>query len=372
MRAKALVGLAWGALCLLQQISYGQEAIYDNAVGYAGVFSGRTDPVLVLGQDPLPAAAAGSASAADASCCPDPCDWTVFGEFLYLRPGNDRVPIAVPINGAIVPPVDGIVVQAGETATADVGFQPGFRVGMSRAWDECSRVGVCYTRFEGVNNSAVATTAPLVLRSAVSHPGTYAAPTDFLDAAARYDIQFQLADLDYRRIWLSGDQYVVNYVVGARYAHLGQTLNAISSNSTVIETVDTQVLFDGAGIRVGLEGERHAACSGWMIYGSGMASFLGGTFRGDFLQVTNAAGAIPQVVNGWKDDRVVSILEIEAGVGWVSESGCLRLKGGYLVSGWFNAPTTDRFIRSVHRNRVIGVDDTLTFDGVSLRAEVRF
>ena len=60
------------------------------------------------------------------------------------------------------------------------------------------------------------------------------------------------------------------------------------------------------------------------------------------------------------------------GIGWTSESGCLRLKAGYLFSGWFNTPTTDAFIRSVQLGQAGKLNDTLTFDGLTARLELVF
>jgi len=373
MRTVPFVGTVLAVLGLLVDTSLGQATV-DTRVADSSEFAGVEASATAPGPGSLSVLVDSASPGACQTCC-FPC-WNegraLFGEFLYLRPGSDRVPVAVPINGAIVPPPGAGPVQAGNTALADVGFQPGFRFGGSWGVSDGARLGLSYTRFEGNDQLATDVSAPLVLRSMVSHPGTFAAPTDFLAATVGYELQFQFADADYRRLWLLGDRYLVNYVLGARYAHLNQRFDSALSNSTTIESVNSRLTFDGAGLRLGLEGERYAACSGWMIYGSASASFLGGVSRGGFVQRNSTASVDPLVLNDWKEDRVVSILEIEAGIGWTSQSGCLRVKAGYLVTGWFNIPTTDRFIHAVHQNQVDGLDDTLTFDGLSLRTEIRF
>ncbi len=53
-------------------------------------------------------------------------------------------------------------------------------------------------------------------------------------------------------------------------------------------------------------------------------------------------------------------------------SGCVRVTGGYAFSGWYNVINTDDFIHAVRTNNSVNVRDTLTFDGLVLRAEVRF
>jgi hypothetical protein len=303
---------------------------------------------------------------------PDCPAWQVAGDFLYLRPGGDAVAVAVPINGAIVPPAGVAPVQVGDITLADVEFQPGFRVGLGRWFDSCCALEANYTRFEGISRAAAETTAPIVLRSLVAHPGTLDAPTDFLAADARSYLQFQFADLDYRRVLLLGDPWVVKYLVGARFAHLEQIFDSTFSNTTLTETVDTRLLFDGGGIRLGLDGERGLGSSGFSVYGLGRVSFLGGAFRGSFVESQVPSAENPLVVAGWKDDRVISILDLELGLGWTSEGGGLRLKAGYMFSGWYNTPTTDAFIHSVQAGQAGKLNDTLTFDGLNARLELLF
>jgi hypothetical protein len=298
--------------------------------------------------------------------------WQVAGDFLYLRPGSDAVAVAVPINGAIVPPPGVAPVQVGDTTLADIGFQPGFRVGLGRWFDSCSALEASYSRYEGMSHVAVEATAPVVLRSLVAHPGTLDAPTDFLAATATHNLQFQIADVDYRRVLFREDVWVLKYQVGARYVHLTQIFDSTFSNATLTETVGSRLRFDGGGIRLGLDGGRGLGCSGFFVYGLGAASFLGGAFRGSFLEVQTPSAENPVVATGWKDDRVVTILDAELGLGWTSEGGGVRLKAGYMFSGWFNTPTTDAFIRSVQLGKADKLNDTLTFDGLSARLEILF
>ncbi len=304
----------------------------------------------------------------DQTCC-KPC-WQVFGEFLYLRPGSDGVSYAVPINGAIVPPAGAAPVQIGPEGIADIGFQPGFRAGLGYALSECSNIGGSYTFFESNTTDWIAQGVPYVLRSLVHHPGTANASTDFLQADAISSIDFQLADLEYSRILTSGTSHDLRWLIGARYGTLEQGFQSIFTNATDTEIVASDVDFDGGGIRFGLEGERRAKCSGWRIYAKGNASFLGGEFSGTYAQSDAFAGNV--VTAGWTDDRIVSILDAEIGVGYDCCNGCLRFSAGYLVSAWSNVVTTDDFIGSVQINDSSDVSDTLTFDGLTSRVEYRF
>jgi hypothetical protein len=359
----AIAGPAWGQAA--------SERFLPGRFGPA-----PTDPAtLFAASDPLPGGE--PAGPASQSCpmieCEDACyqgTWQGFGEFLYLRPGQDRVAYAVPINGAIVPPAGVAPVQVGRIATADVDFDPGFRFGLSHSLDNCSRFGLTYTQFDGDIQNQVSVEAPIVLRSMVDHPGAQAAPTDFLSGSAQAAIRFKLADADYRHVWLCNDRMSLNYLVGVRYAHLEQGFDSLMINSTTQETVDTRLFFDGGGIRFGLEGQRRTPCTGLTVYGSAMATFLGGRFVGDYVQADNFHGTVAET--GWSDDRVVPILDLELGLGWVGCGGRLRVSGGYLISSWFNVPRTEDFIHAVQTNDLTRLHDALTFDGLALRTELRF
>ena len=136
------------------------------------------------------------------------------------------------------------------------------------------------------------------------------------------------------------------------------------------EVVTTDLGFDGGGIRVGLEAEWYSPKRAWMAYGRGVASFVAGEFRGVYTQDHMFGQRV--VYTDWRAGRIVTMLDLELGVGWTSPKGCLHLAGGYMVSGWFNAVTTDDFINAVQTNEFAGLGDSLTFDGFVARAEIRF
>ena len=69
----------------------------------------------------------------------------------------------------------------------------------------------------------------------------------------------------------------------------------------------------------------------------------------------------------------MTMLDLELGVGWTSCGGRLHLAAGYLFSAWLNTLQTDEWIDAVNANRFTDVgDDTMTFDGLTARAEYRF
>ncbi len=149
-------------------------------------------------------------------CCPP--KWQFFGDFLYLRPGDSEVVYAVPADGPI--DTSKVPIQVGVLGIVDPDYEPAFRVGFSRALNECARLGGTYTHFESSVPNQLSIAGPLVIRSMVIHPSTLNAGADWLEARATYDINFQLADVDYRRTFACGERYAASYLIGARYGHL--------------------------------------------------------------------------------------------------------------------------------------------------------
>ena len=74
----------------------------------------------------------------------------------------------------------------------------------------------------------------------------------------------------------------------------------------------------------------------------------------------------------WKAGRIVTMLELELGVGWVSPCNRYRFTTGYLVNSWMNTVKTADWIGAVQTNDFAALGDTMTFDGLTARAEFRF
>lgn len=307
------------------------------------------------------------------TACPTiPCEpclpaWQVWGEYLYLRASDADVPWAVAINGAITQ--GSVPVQLGRIANADLDYDSGFRFGIGRALDECASLSGSYTFFESHTNDSLATDDPYVLRSLVAHPATMTAAADYLRGNASNDVDFQLADVEYRHVFHNSCYGSLNWLVGARYAQLEQDFWSQFFNNGV-ENVATDVSFYGGGMKLGLEGERHSRNNGLMVYGRSAASFVAGDFRANYFQGQSFNAT--EVDTRWRGSRVVSILDLELGGGWTSEDGHCLFTVGYMVSAWFNAVDADTFIRGVQSNNFSDMDDTIVFDGLVGRAEIRF
>lgn len=357
------------------QAGYGayNPALYGRPYGAYGVMPAAYQaPGAAAAQAPAACGAPTAYGACGDAACGDCCGptWSVFGEFLYWRARGVEVPYAVPIDGPIVAPPS-YPVQIGRVATADPEYQPGARVGLSRAFDERASLRAMYTFYESETSdqTTLPPSSPYVLRSLVTHPGTWTAASDGLDAQANYDIDFQIADIDYRCVFLCGPQTELAYFGGVKYVHLEQDF-AAQFDVLGTELVNTRINFDGGGIRLGLEGERRARNMGFLVYGRAAANFVAGEFHADYLQRDGSRGVV--VDTGLTESRVITILDLELGIGWASPGNGFRITGGYMVSGWFNTLQTDEWVHGVQNNHFGDLSDTLTFDGFTARAELRF
>jgi len=292
----------------------------------------------------------------------------VYGEHLYLSPRNFDVAYAEEVNGPIAPPANQGI-QVGPVASPDLDYDSGFRTGVAFALSDCASIGAAYTFFETDESDAISRTGTNDIRALVVHPLTTNAGSDWLDAAANHYVKFQFADVEYRWLYHAGQHHAVNFTVGARYANLDQRFDSVFLAND-FRFVSTDVEFNGGGIRLGLDFERHTSQRGFFLYGKGHANFIAGTFHSDYLQGSLVDPV--EVDTNWKDERIVTILEMELGIGWQSKNGRWRASGGYLVNAWFNTITTETFIDAVQASHFTNVEDTVAFDGFTSRIEYRF
>jgi hypothetical protein len=260
-------------------------------------------------------------------------------------------------------------VPFGDIGTLDIGYNSGFRVGGEIACNPCSGVAVDYTHF--TSNSSDELDAPRInggaVGSLVHHPGAAitasAGPVD-----GTYDVDFQLADVVYRRLWLTGRRYAVNYQLGAEFGHLEQDFsqagNFSGGQAGVIDTT-TAISFDGGGLKAGVDGEQRLCC-GFFAYGKATAAALSGRFDSHYNMFNSTTDTLLARSN-WQDNRVIGQLDTELGVGW--SRGCWRLSTGYMFSEWTNVVNTQSLIDAVQADNYTNVKDNLTFDGLVTRLE---
>ena len=300
-----------------------------------------------------PATCGAGCAAPCVGACPAPCvgcfpvscvpKWTFYSEYLNLRPRDAAVAYAVPFrNTATSPPQ--VPIQMAAPGIADFDYESGYRFGMSRALSDRTALAVTYSHFDADSACEISTVAPYRIRSMVSHPSTFTAASDAFTASADCSLDLDLVDLDYRWSILCDERHTVTLLGGLRYGHLEQNFGSVFAVNGA-ETVGTSLRFEGGGLRVGIEAERRHVCTGLFIYGRGVASFLAGDTRGTYAQ--GQAFDAGTVDTGWKGGNVVSIYDLEIGLGWTGARDHLRLSAGYLFSGWHDV----REDRPVHRCR---------------------
>lgn len=319
----------------------------------------------------FPAPAVPEFNQSEAVCCtPEgPCFsdhmHSIFGEYILFSPGNADLPYAEPVDGA-----NAAAVPIGPVASLRPNHSSSFRAGGAFALDKCSSIAVTFTNYENSTTDNV----DLVggngfLRSLTTHPQTVNVAADSLSVDGSYGIDFRTIDVDYRSLLSGSCNHAINASAGIRTSSLDQTatLNYLINGLT---TVQTDVGFDGTGPRFGIDGEKLVGEAGFLFYGKSAANFLIGEFKGNYRQ-TNVFNGV-EAVSGFQDTRIVNILELETGIGWESANRRFRITSGYQVAGWFNTMTTSSFIDSTRAHNFDTSDETLLFDGLVVRAEVRF
>ncbi len=316
-----------------------------------------------------------AAKAACGACCPtDDCcvppevwehQHRIFGAFLYLSPRGADTVYATKAQGTfdnhnpIAP-----------SEVADPTYSGGFKVGGAYALDCMSSIVGTYWLYDSSSNGSADVPGgmqqiivPETLRVTNNVDFTDAISTD-----AKYDIDFRMADLEHRKVLCGDECHVINRVVGVRYANLEQDLRALYTRSQTT-TVTSEIDFAGIGPRFGLSGE-WLSDRGFYYYGEGFVNVIAGQFTADYRQSNPAV--IQQVHAGVSDDRFVTQLELELGLGWRNRCGNIHLRAGYYMNHWFNAITTPGFIDGVQAQQLDDLSDTISFDGLTATAEVRF
>ena len=302
------------------------------------------------------------------TCCDSCCEpfWahrsSVFLEGLFLKPRGADVANAQPQNG-----IGPTAVPFGNVSSNSPTYSPGYRLGATFGIDRCSSIYAAYTYFQSESNGSLFVNPPLVDHSLVTLPQTGTAASDGLASLSRYNIRFQFADVDYRRLIAGGRNWYLNYALGARYANLQQLFRQAQVIGPGVTGVTTNVGMDALGSRIGLLGARKAANRGFYIYGNAFADILVGNFRSSYLQANSLAGV--QGFNNWQNFRTVPILEYELGTGWMSPNGKWQFAAGYYFAAWFNVVTDSNYIQAVQTNNFVGVGNAITFDGLVLRGQ---
>jgi hypothetical protein len=318
----------------------------------------------------------GAACAAGQACC-DTCAKKechlhpyVFGDYLYLTARGVNVPFGQPFQGAVAT----TAVPFDTVGIAHTGYATGYRAGAGVALDDRAWIDGTFTWFGRHNDDLLTAPNGTAIKAFLVFPTTVIAGPPSLSqvATSRYDIDFRFADADFHHSIWCGPHWSVDWLAGARYAHLEQDL-LVNYSILTTTTVNTHINFDGGGPKVGLEGEYRWRW-GVYTYGKGILDLLAGHFGATYDQRNNVIGQ--QAHTEVAEDRIVPQLELELGAGWQSPKGHVRVSGGYYVGAWFNTLTTPSFIQGALNNNFTtngnNFRDTLTFDGFVGRVEFRY
>ena len=273
------------------------------------------------------------------------------------------------MNGPIVGPPANNPIEIGQIGVVDPDYDTSFYGGVNYALDAKTSIDLRYATFDARTSNSISINPPNVIRSLVSHPSAQSADNDSLFARAYQDINFDIIDLSLRRLWKCCGLTSVNTVVGARYASLEQRFLAEYIDNEE-ENVATDIDFEGAGARIGLELDRYSCRGQLHTYLHGFASLVAGEFDTAYGQGRDVDNVIVRA--DWQAGRIVPILDLEVGAGWTSQSRRLRLNLGYTFSAWFNTVMTEDYIKAVQAGNFTNLGDAMTFDGLVAEAEWRF
>ncbi|MEZ6086852.1 MAG: Lpg1974 family pore-forming outer membrane protein [Pirellulaceae bacterium] len=319
-----------------------------------------------------------SATVCGDTCCDSGCSTTcpppwwahrtgVFGEFLLLQPGNTDIVYSIEQNDTTAN-----AFPTGPVGTAAIDMSPGFRVGFSLANTATTSFVASYTHWSGNTQDRIARNNNNVLNSQIIHPSTFTTGGNSLQSTASTSMDFDLIDACYRHKLFCTDTTIFNWSGGFRYGRMEQALLAQQeiSVATGLVTVGTDIDFNGFGLSAGLDAERRSCQSGMLCYTKGMASFLGGEWSGAYRQTNQFGGGV--VANQFEDFRITPVLEAGLGIGWQSDSGCIRATVGYTAQAWYNALTTRSYVNGVRNGNYTDLDESITFIGLTSQLELRF
>ena len=315
-------------------------------------------------------------------CRVDGPHFSLFGEFLYLGPGGDKVSYALPIDGAITPPSGVGPVSMSPDAVVSGDAAAGFRVGGELGAPDAARIGLAYMQLDSTGNDSVSVNTPFVIRSLVSHPATQAAPPTSSRVLPRptwqseFAVQLEPPPLPWLRQRGDVARGVAVWQSGAEIRFHAHQLDSQPDSSNGHRFRRRR--FCASGRRPSgtwgrsFPGRRHrAGAAAVSLVRPSLGQFLAGEFQTSYRQ-TESFTPEPLLVGGWEDERIVSVVDIELGVRWLSPGRCWRLEAGYLFSTWYNAVTTEPFIHGIRQTYSGDISNTLTFDGLTTSAEYRF
>ena len=142
------------------------------------------------------------------------------------------------------------------------------------------------------------------------------------------------------------------------------------ADQSALTNVTTNIDFDGFKISGGLDFETFSQASGLSLYGRTLASLLAGEWNATYAQTNQFGGGV--IANEYEDFHATPVLDAELGVRWMAKKRHFMVSTGFLMSGWYESLTTRSYIDSVRDGQLTDAGETMTFSGLTARAEWRF
>jgi Legionella pneumophila major outer membrane protein precursor len=352
-------------------LSDSSGSVQQSSVAYQSNGQLR-DIVVPVGYDYNSSIAPTACGQCDDVCAVECTPWwahksSAYGELLYLRPGDANIVYAVQQTGIV----------ANSSPTGPLGFTAvhehlGYKVGLTQALTQKSSLYASFASWHGDNLSNITATGTDVLNSTMIHPSTATVGAASLAAEGRQRLGFNVVDAGLRHLYRASDCGVLNWNLGLRYGNLkqGMTSSQTVSVPNGLTTVDANVKFHGFGIAGGLDGERRSVHTGLLAYGRVMGSLLAGNWKSDYRQSNQFNPGV--IGNNFEEFRVSPVIDTELGFGWRTADDGFRVTAGYLFSSWLHAINNRDYIQAVRDSRLFGLDNSMTFSGLTFRTELRF
>jgi len=297
----------------------------------------------------------------DAKCGCDEEEGHFFAraEYLLLQPRRRALDFAI-----VDPNRNGLA--EGNVQSVDWDTNSGVRAGGGyRLGDHGWEAGAYYTYFYSSASNTVAAPPGGTLYATLTHPGFVDAVDE---ATGQSRLKYQLLDVEIGKHIEAGECFKLWLSAGCRLAWIDQTLSASYNGQSAFRSqVLSPVSFDGAGLRVGGEGNWKIA-RGFGLYAHAHGSLLDGQFRTQLTETNNANAAVISNVSE-KFDKMVTNFELGLGLTWKGESLSARI--GYEMSNWMGMVDSPDFVHD-YTNKLSHRVSDLSLNGLAVRLEYAY
>jgi hypothetical protein len=282
----------------------------------------------------------------------------VRAEYLLMQPRRRALDFAI-----VDPNQDGKPEGSIESLTwqSDSGLRVGGGYRLTEGWE----LGAYYTYLYSKTNQSLAAPNGGTLYATLTHPGF----VDAVDTAtANSSFKYNVLDVEIGRRFPVGDSLCVWLGTGGRFAWIDQKLSVVyNGQSAFQDQVTSPIYFDGAGVRVGGEGQ-WTITHGFGLYSKAYGSLLAGDFRTSLRETNNAGSSVITDVSD-RFEKVVPVVEFGIGIAWQNE--WVRARLGYEISDWIGLVDSPDFVHD-YTNKLSHRTGDVSLDGLTFEVELTF